>query len=175
MNERIGKMAIYGSKKETDDAKILLNTIPKLHEISESDARIRIQDVIDAGRMKADVLYDGNRVWSRKKIIRNMKRIMKEGVLGYAGYIPVGSILCIPSMERGTLILSDYFYEFLHLSCGSIAHYSKAGWITEYPTVEDLRMFFLKNEYGKRVIEDIPGWKTDAIRIVEEIEKLLRI
>ena len=175
MNERIGKIAIYGSRKEIEDAKRLLNTIPELYELSEPDARIKIQDAIDNNGVKASILYDGNRVWSRKKIVRNVKRIVKEGVLGHAGYIPVGSMLRVPEMGAGKPILSDYTYEFFSLSCGSIAHYNKAGWIAEYPTGEALRSFFLKNEYGRRVIEYLPGWKTDAIRIVEEIEKRLGI
>jgi len=69
--------------------------------------------------------------------------------------------------------LSDYLYKFLSLSCGSIAHYNKQGWIDVYPTVYDLRLFFVENEYGKRVLDTIPTWKTDAHRIVEEIEQIL--
>jgi hypothetical protein len=73
----------------------------------------------------------------------------------------------------GDPILSKYFYDFLHLHCGSIAHYNIQGWITEYPTLEDLKQFFKKNEYGKRVLDHIPVWMTDAKRIVEEIERQL--
>jgi len=175
MNERIGKITIYGSRKEIEDTKSLLNTIPELHELPEPDARIKIQDAIDGNGIKATILYDGNTVWSRKKIIRNVKRIVKEGVLGYAGYVSIGSMLRIPSMGAGKPVLSDYTYDFLSLSCGSIAHYNKAGWIAEYPTVEDLRRFFLKNEFRRRVIDHLPAWETDAIRIVEEIEGLLGI
>jgi hypothetical protein len=85
-------------------------------------------------------------------------------------------------MKHGTLynldqskppILSRYFYEFLHLNCGSIAHYNIHGWIHKYPTVEHLKKFFKQNEFGKPVREWIPKWKTDAIEIVKAIEQQL--
>lgn len=175
MREEIGKISIYGSKREIEEAKKLLNTIPDLHELPEPDARFKLQDMIDEYRIKADILYDGNTVYSKKRIIRNLRQIIRAGVLGYASYTSVGSMLRVPTMTTGKPVLSDYFYEFLHLSCGSIAHYNKAGWIAEYTTVEDLREFFLKNEFGVRVINHLPEWQTDAIRVVEEIEELLGI
>ena len=67
-------------------------------------------------------------------------------------------------------MLSKYFYEFLHLDCGSIAHYNIHGWIAEYPTLEHLKKFFRRNEFGRRVLDYIPYWHTDAKRIVEAIE-----
>lgn len=169
-----GKIGIYGNKRDIARAITKLDTIPNLIELREPEARLKIQDMIDNDGIKVDILYDGNTVWGRKRIIRNLRKIMKEGVLGYAGYIPMGSILRMPSMERGKPILSDYFYNFLN-SCGSIAHYNIAGWIAEYPTIDDLKEFFMKNEFGKRVLDYIPHWKTDAKRIVREIEEIFKI
>jgi hypothetical protein len=63
----------------------------------------------------------------------------------------------------------------LHLSCGSIAHYNKQGWIDYYPTINHLKQFFIRNEYGSRVLHHIPQWHSDAISIVKEIEPLLGI
>lgn len=48
--------------------------------------------------------------------------------------------------------------------------YNIHGWIAEYPTLEDLKKFFKKNELGYRVLDYIPSWHTDAKRIVEAIE-----
>ncbi len=175
MQKDLGKITILGTKKEVEEAVKILKTVPDLNEIPEAEARLYIQDAIDSHNLKATIMYDGNTVWSRKRILRNLRRIIKAGVLGYAGYTPIGSMLRIPSMERGKMILSDYFYKFLCLQCGSIAHYNKAGWVAEYHTVEDLRDFFLGNELGKRVSEYIPSWKTDAKRIVADIEKELKI
>lgn len=170
-----GKISIYGNKRDIARAITKLDGLPNLNELREPEARLKIQDLIDMENLKADILFDGNTVWSKKRIIRNLKFTMKEGVLGYAGYIPMGSILRMPSMENGKPILSDYFYKFLHLDCGSIAHYNIAGWIAEYPTIDDLKEFFMKNEYGKRVLDDIPHWMTDAKRIVREIEEIFKI
>jgi len=71
--------------------------------------------------------------------------------------------------------LTDYLYKFLSLSCGSIAHYNKYGWIACYPTVYDLKQFFRRNEFGQRVLRYIPIWKTDAQVIVKEVERELGI
>lgn len=168
------KLRFYGSKKDVEKAEDILSRIPDLDVLNEENARLKIQDAIDRYNLKASILYDGNGVWSRKRIIRNLKQILKHGTLYRADkpkYIPIGSMLRIPTI--GDAWLSDYFYKFLSLCCGSIAHYNKSGWIAEYPTVDDLRDFFKKNEYGKPVKEDIPFWKTDAKRIVEDIETLL--
>lgn len=73
----------------------------------------------------------------------------------------------------GDTILSNYFYKFLTNCCGSIAHYDIRGWVATYPTLDDLKEFFEKNEHGRRVIDAIPCWHTDAKRIVEVIEARL--
>ena len=116
------RVALYGNKQSIEQAEIiLLKNIPELPALTESQARIKIQETIDNENIKADILFDGNSVWSKKKIIRDIKKIKKYG------------------MNR----LTDYLYKFLSLSCGSIAHYNKYGWIECYPTLQDLRNFFL--------------------------------
>lgn len=168
------KIRIYGSKREREAALAALSTIADLLILSEPKARLKMQEVIDRKRLKASILINGNGVWSRTRIIRNLRKIMKAGVL-YDGEkpkrTPIGSILSLPSV--GETILSKYFYKFLSLCCGSIAHYNIRGWVTKYPTVEDLQAFFRKNEFGHRVIDYIPGWKTDVELIVREIERIL--
>jgi len=172
--EELGKISIYGSSQEVERTLSLLLTIPELLVKRECEARLLIQDLIDKHKIKATIMFDGNTVWSKDRIIRNLKQIIEAGTL-YNGkkpsYIPIGSMLRMPVV--GDCILSDYFYSFLNLDCGSIAHFNKQGWVTEYPTVDDLREFFKKNEYGHRVLHNVRH--SDAKLIVEEIEKLLNI
>ena len=107
------RVAIYGNKRQVEETDILLQkNIPDLPSLSESQARLKLQETIDSETIKADILFAGNSVWSKKKILRDIKRVKKYG------------------MEK----LSNYLYKFLSLSCGSIAHYNKYGWISTYPT-----------------------------------------
>lgn len=146
-----GKMYIYGSKREIDDAiSILQNVNPGSYD-KEVEARLLIQDLIDKHNIKASILYDGNTVYSKKRIIRDLKLIVKHNDMS---------------------VMTDYLYNFLS-SCGSIAHFNKYGWIETYPTVFDLRKFFMFNEFGQPVIQHIPRWATDQRRIVEEIDIIL--
>lgn len=172
----INKIRIRGSKKDRETAAKRIQEIEGLLDMHEGQARLAIQKVIDERGLKASILYTGNGVWSRRKILSNLRRIKKAGILydkDKPNYVPIGSLLRMPVVKY--TILSDYFYAFLHLCCGSIAHYNKAGWVAHYPTIEDLKEFFLKNEYGKRVIDWIPGWKTDVKEIVMDIERELGI
>ena len=174
MDKTIGAIRIIGSEREVEAAEEALNELDT--DLSEGEIRPLIQEIIENRKLKAAILYDGNGVWDKQRIIRNLRQIVKAGVLyreDKPSYIPVGSMLRIPSI--GKTILTKYFYEFLHLCCGSIAHYNIRGWVAEYPTVDDLRAFFLKNEFGRRVLDHVPEWKTDVKIIVREIESILGI
>ena len=168
------QIRIIGSKKDVEIAEGALKAIPNLESLPEPEARLVIQRLIDKQKLKAAIVFDGNTVWSMTRILSNLKRIIEHGTLydkDKPSFIPIGSMLRMPTV--GKTILSDYFYQFLHLACGSIAHYNIRGWIAKYPTVEDLRQFFKCNEFGKRVLDYIPSWETDAKRIVEAIETQL--
>jgi hypothetical protein len=168
------KIRIIGNKKDVETAAVAVKAITGIDQLPESKARLEIQKVIDEQGLKASILFDGNTVYSMTRIITNLNQIMQHGTLydgRHPGYVAVGSMLRFPIVDK--CILSDYFYHFLSLDCGSIAHYNKAGWVTIYPTIEDLKAFFKKNEFGHRVLDDIPWWKTDAKRIVEAIEARL--
>jgi hypothetical protein len=168
-------MILGNTEDDIEKAKGVLEKIPHLKD--QPKARILLQDAIDENHLKADVLYLGNRVWSRKKILNNLERIIEKGTLygnKRVSWVRNGKNLCLPATpDDFKPVLSNYFYEFLTLCCGSMTHYSLAGWIGIYPTVEDLKRFFQKNEHGKPVSEWIPTWKTDAKRIVEDIERTL--
>lgn len=164
------QIRIIGSKKDVETAEAAVKTIPDLDSLPESKARLVIQKLIDEQSLKASILFDGNTVLSKNRILQNLEQIIQHGTLynkKKPRFIPIGSMLRMPTI--GDCILSDYFYDFL-TDCGSIAHYSKSGWVAIYPTVEDLKAFFKKNEFGHRVLDHIPHWKTDAKVIVEAIE-----
>jgi hypothetical protein len=146
---------ISGNTDEVREAEKLIKKIPKIQTLYEGDARVLIQQVIDEHNLKADIMFDGNKVYSKKKILSNVDLIIKKGLLGDS---------------KGARYLSDYFYDFLYQECGSIAHFCKDGWIETYPTLADLKAFFAKNEFDQRVLESLPDWDTDAKIIVQAIE-----
>jgi len=152
------KIAVYGSSKDIEIATQLLDTL-KLTGTEGVD-RTLIQEVIDSNNIKADILYDGNGVWSYKKVIRDFKRALNSKPCQESEY---GS---------GDYSLTDYLYRFLHLCCGSIAHYNKYGWIGTYPAKTDLRGFILNNEFGRNVYDYQPLWKRDCKRITAELMKI---
>jgi hypothetical protein len=165
------EIRIIGSKADVDKAEALVKAVPDLELLHESKVRLIIQKLIEDNSLKAHILVDGNSVWNSKLILANLRQIMQHGTLydgKHPSWRPIGSILRMPAV--GKCILSDYFYDFLTDHCGSIAHYNKQGWVTEYPTVEDLKAFFKKNEQGQRVLDYLPGWFTDGRKIVEAIE-----
>jgi hypothetical protein len=149
------KVVVYGSKKDVEEAISILNIFCYFltNDPEETRVRKRIQTIIDDKKLKADILYDGNTVWSKNKVLKGIKRVKKNGMKS----------------------MTKYLYSFLTLSCGSIAHYNMFGWIEEYPTIEDLKIFFMRNEFGQRVLNHIPIWNTDVYEIVVEIERELDI
>ena len=165
------RISYRGNKKEKETAKEVLSRIPNLRQMKECVARLKIQGAIDEHNLKAGILVNGNTVWSKNKILRNTDQIMKHGTLygeKRVRWTPLGSMLYMPATPADFKpVLSKHFYEFLTLCCGSIAHYNIHGWIHHYPTVDYLKKFFQRNEFGKPVLG------TDAKRIVEEIEQKL--
>jgi len=153
------KITYSGSERDIKQAANILKQL-NLTRMKEPKARLKIQKIIDKYNLKATVLLDGNVVWSKKKILRNLDRIMKHGTL-------------YNENQRKPPILSRYFYQFLTSCCGSVGHYDVYGWIHKYSTIEHLKKFFKKNEFDKRVLDDIPEWQTDAIEIIKAIEQKL--
>jgi hypothetical protein len=148
------RIAIYGSSREIELAETAITAqMPELPHLPEPMARLSLQQIIDRNDIKASIVFDGNTVWSFSRIIRDIRRVKKSG------------------MEA----MSDYLYKFLSLSCGSIAHFNKPGWIETYPTVEHLKQFFRRNEFGQRVKEHIPQRFAEVYVIVAQIEDILGI
>jgi hypothetical protein len=169
------KIEIRGPRRTLAKAQNALRPeLDLLRQMDEKDARLKIQDIIDENSLAASITVNGNRVWSRKRILSNLRRIRNAGRL-YGEKTPhrelIARVLYLPA--RTDPILSRYFYSFLTLECGSAAHYSIDGWLAEYPTLEHLKRFFRRNEFGQRVIDYIPTRKADVRRIVEAIEMTL--
>jgi len=154
------KITYYGSEKEISEAIAVLKQQKNLESMKESEARLIIQRLIDEHGLKASILVNGNTVWSKDRILSNLEQILKHGIL-------------YNEDQSKPPILSHYFYQFLSLDCGSIAHYDIHGWIHRYPTIEHLKKFFKQNEFGKRVLDWIPPEHTDARAIVQAIEMRL--
>lgn len=155
--EEYGKceIRIYGNRGEIDEAKGVLDGLNLSG--NESEDRLTIQEAIDRNRVKADILYDGNTVWSYDRIVRDFKRALRSGPSE------------ITETGNGDYKLTDYLYQFLHLCCGSIAHYDKYGWIGTYPTKDDLKQFCRHNEFGTDILREQPSWASDGQRIAKAI------
>ncbi len=157
MREEYGKckIGIYGSRKEIEEAKGVLDGLNL--KGNESEDRLVIQEAIDRNKVKAGILYDGNTVWSYDRIVRDFKRALRSGPSKVTEY------------GNGDYNLTDYLYDFLSLDCGSIAHFNKYGWIGTYPTKDDLKQFCRHNEFGQDILSHQPSWASDGQRIAKAV------
>lgn len=154
------KLTYYGTEKDISIAIAVLKQHENLKAMNEADARLLVQQLIDQHHLRASININGAAVWSKDRIMRNLEQIIKNGTL-------------YNQDQSKPPMLSHYFYQFLHLVCGSMAHVDVSGWIHKYPTVEHLKQFFKCNEFGKPVKEWIPKQRADAQEIVSTIEKAL--
>jgi len=170
MREEYGKckIAIYGNRKEIDEAKGVLDGL-NLSDNEHGD-RLVIQKAIDEHKVKASILYDGNTVWSYDRVIRDFRRALNSAPRQLAQ----PAALVWPGhpynyASSGEYGLTNYLYNFLSLECGSIAHFNKDGWIGTYPTKNDLRQFCKHNEFGQDILRHQPSWASDGQRIAKDI------
>lgn len=154
------EITYHGSEKDITNAVALINKHHGLKQMKEENARLKIQEIIDKHKLKASILVNGDMVWSKRRILRNVEAIIKHHTLYHED-------------QREPPILSQYFYQFLHTLCGSMDHYDIHGWIHRYPTVKHLKQFFKENEFGQTPLEFIPDKFTDAKEIVKGIEIML--
>lgn len=121
------KITYFGSEKDISDSIAVLKQHESLTTMKEAEARLLVQELIDENHLKASILINGNTVWSKDRILRNLDLIIKHGTL-------------YSEDQSKPPILSHYFYQFLTLVCGSIAHYDIHGWIHKpYPSSPPLR------------------------------------
>lgn len=73
--------------------------------------RLIIQECIDDNRLRAEILYDGNTVYSFEKTVKEYRKLQKSGTLDN---------------------LSKNMYDFFMYACGDIAHYDIAGYKCYY-------------------------------------------
>ena len=148
------RISIYGSRQDIAAAKkTLADNDVDLSTLDEPLARLAIQSIIDEHNLKASILINGNSVWSRNRVIRDIRKVVKHGMQS----------------------MPDYLYKFLSLSCGSIAWTNRDGWISTYPTLWHLKKFFKQNEFNQRVLNHVPQRFSDVQLIVGEIEQILEI
>lgn len=148
------RIKLFGSENQVGAAEELIERFfPDIANTTEQDARIELQSLLDTEPLNLSILFEGNSVYGSVVITDAVKKVKKEGMK----------------------TMSNALYKFLHLVCGSIAHNDKHGWIAEYPTIEHLRGFFKKNEFGQRVLDYIPMWRQDAREIVLQIEDILAV
>lgn len=168
-------ISLSGNYKQIQKAKKLLRPVlATLPTVKENEVPILLSKAIDEFQIRASIMYRGHIIWSRRRIIANLDRIIQAKQLYISTqkvrWIKVGKG-CLPNVPKDFRpILEDYFYDFIVQVCGSNPHYNKAGWIGIYPTLEDLKKFFKENEFGIPVSKYIPSWKSDAKRIVQDIE-----
>ena len=148
------RVEISGSPKDVENAEAVITAqIPDLCAMTESKARLAIMHCVELHKIKIRwIMFNGNDVCNKQQILKDIRKVKKHG------------------MEA----MTHELYQFLSLSCGSIAHYNKQGWIACYPTIYKLRAFFKRNEFGQRVYDYLPQWRTDARETVLAIESLLR-
>ena len=140
---------ISPTSAERSRTEAILSKLPLTGD--EEKDRLTIQSAIDEHDIKASILYNGNRVWGKNRIISEYKELKNGGQL--AG-------------------MSDHFYEYLRLACGSAAHYNKDGWIQAYEnSVERLDDFFRCNESGINIFEHA-GRFSDQRAIAKELLEL---
>ena len=98
------KIEVSGPKNAVHKAKTVLEGLEKiehvhLEEMEEPVARIVLQDLIDEKDIRASILVNGNYVWSKKRILLNLRRIVELKRL-YKSKTPhrelVGGILYLP-------------------------------------------------------------------------------
>lgn len=122
------------------------------HINNEPELRLKLQDLMEIARCPVTMLLNGNTVWPYSKTMKDFRRLVNA---------------------NDTTRMTKHLYGFFNLCCGTIAHYDKYGWAHEYPDNEALKQLFRRNEYGQSVVNGMPGWKTDAIKIAKDMEEIL--
>lgn len=136
----------------------------KVHQFVATSSQVKISNEyrlreymsILAGELKGKdfILIDGNNLYNTARLIKDFKALI-------ADY----------RVEKFT----DYLYHFFTLRCGSIAHYDKVGWFNCYDSVEALKKFFIRNEYGVPVLGSRPLWDYDATIAQKQMTELLGV
>jgi hypothetical protein len=137
-----GKACRANNQRAFSKLKSFVKANPIAEDLNEYDVRKLLLPFVHEHLCTNEwILYDGNVVWDINRLEKHFKTFVK--FYDYKHF-------------------TNYLYEFFHLQCGSIAHYSKIGWFETYPTLDSLKEFFKRNEYGSPVRDYPPGWHYDA-------------
>lgn len=148
------KITVIGSNSKVEETiQVLSQYSDRLSDVEGFDRQL-INNVIVKHKLKAAILYNGNEVYNSEAILRNLKLIKNKN-----------------DVNR----MTKYTYKFLINQCGSIAHHSKEGWISHYPTVKDLKAFFISNEFGNNIYDHIPSYNSSSRLIAMKIFQLFGI
>lgn len=102
---------------------------------NESADRLLIQKCIDDNKLKANILYEGNTIYSFNKIVKEYRKLQKNETL-----------------EQ----MSEIIYKFFMNVCGDIAHYNIDGYRYNYNnSFRCLENKLLSNEYLTSRFSDV--------------------
>jgi len=136
------RIKIYGSNSILEEEKSIIDSLPLTG--NEGKDRLIIQQCIDDKGIKSNILYDGNTVLPFNKIVNEYRKLQKDGTLTK---------------------MSERMYNFFHLHCGDIAHYSISGYRANYNnSLKQLESQILSQE------QFVPGWHTDLDKIFKELK-----
>jgi len=79
LNKNNKKITFYGSNSVIESDKNTIDKLPLTGD--EASDRLLIQKCIDDNNLKSSILYDGNTVYSFKKIVKEYRNLQKSGSL----------------------------------------------------------------------------------------------
>lgn len=142
LNKNNKRITFFGSNNVIESDKNIIDNLPLTG--NESNDRILIQKCIDNNNLKSEILYEGNTIYSFKKIVKEYRNLQKNGTLDK---------------------LTNKMYLFFTNACGDIAHYNINGFRDYYNNS-------LENLESKLLDRDtfIPRWCSDLDRIFKELK-----
>ena len=142
LNKNNKRITFFGSNNVIESYKNIIDNLPLTG--NESNDRILIQKCIDNNNLKSEILYEGNTIYSFKKIVKEYRNLQKNGTLDK---------------------LTNKMYLFFTNACGDIAHYNINGFRDYYNNS-------LENLESKLLSRDtfIPRWCSDLDRIFKELK-----
>lgn len=142
LNKNNKRITFFGSNNVIESDKNIIDNLPLTG--NESNDRILIQKCIDNNNLKSEILYEGNTVYSFKKIVKGYRNLQKNGTLDK---------------------LTNKMYLFFTNACGDIAHYNINGFRGYYNnSLENLESNLLSRDTF------IPRWCSDLDRIFKELK-----
>ena len=140
-NKNDSKIRLYGNLSTIEKEKEIIENLELTG--NESKDRLIIQECIDREKIKSEILYNSNRVYSFEQTVKSYRKMQEKD-----------------SLEK----MTEYMYEFFTNACGDIAHYD----IYSYKDYYD---FSLRN-LEKEILQDniYTGRFTDLDKIFRELK-----